>query len=123
MDPGSVDPATKLAYVLPTMQLGLRQSTSQSGEIPLSVSGDKPLSLPQTPYPNIFVVGDAADAFGAIKAGHEAHAQSSLAAQNIIRLVESEGDTSPVLERYEPSPPGIKVSMGIVSTESHIPLE
>lgn len=123
MDPGSVDPATKLAYVLPTMQLGLRPSTSQSREVPPSVSGDKPLSLPQTPYPNIFVVGDAADAFGAIKAGHEAHAQSSLAAQNIIRLVRSEGDTPPVLERYEPSPPGIKVSMGIVRIVFRILLE
>lgn len=28
-----------------------------------------------TPYPHIFVVGDASNAFGAIQAGHNAHYQ------------------------------------------------
>ena len=30
-----------------------------------------------TPYPNIFVIGDAANAFGAIQAGHTAYYQVS----------------------------------------------
>jgi apoptosis-inducing factor 2 len=31
----------------------------------------------EVPYPHLFAVGDAADAFGAIKAGHTAHFQVS----------------------------------------------
>lgn len=151
MSPGSVDPATKLAYVLPTMQLGLRPSTLQPEEIPLPMSpalspswslleedvddltldaspeiGDLPADepLPSTPYPRIFVIGDAADAFGAIKAGHTAYWQAEVAARNIIRMAEYEScscaspgqESAPlVLERYEPGAPGIKVSLGIVS--------
>ena len=42
--------------------------------------------LPATPYPHVFVVGDAADAFGAIKAGHTAYWQAEVAARNVIRL-------------------------------------
>jgi NADH dehydrogenase FAD-containing subunit len=81
---------------------------------------------------NIFVVGDTADAFGALQAGHTAWAQSRLASRNIARLVEAE---KPVklrrkmdvaqqkweeetavekLERYEAPRPSIKVSLGLV---------
>jgi apoptosis-inducing factor 2 len=38
------------------------------------------------PYPHIFCVGDAADAFGAINAGHTAYFQSHVASENIIAL-------------------------------------
>lgn len=34
-----------------------------------------------TPYPNIFVVGDVADAFGAIPAGHTAYYQACVVCQ------------------------------------------
>jgi hypothetical protein len=33
------------------------------------------VDLEHTPYPHLFVTGDAADAFGAIPAGHNAYAQ------------------------------------------------
>ncbi|KAJ9108600.1 hypothetical protein QFC19_002317 [Naganishia cerealis] len=39
---------------------------------------------------HIFVVGDTADAFGALQAGHTAWAQSRLACRNIARLIEAE---------------------------------
>jgi NADPH-dependent 2,4-dienoyl-CoA reductase/sulfur reductase-like enzyme len=38
-------------------------------------------------YPHLFAIGDAADAFGAIKAGHTAYHQAEVAARNVIRLV------------------------------------
>lgn len=43
-------------------------------------------ALPETPYPHIFVFGDSADAFGAIKAGYTAYWQAGVAASNLIRL-------------------------------------
>lgn len=82
---------------------------------------------------HIFVVGDAADAFGALHAGHTAFAQADVAARNVARLVaRQEGkfaDASHVsgngdaashpllddLEEYEPEPHKIKVSVGLVS--------
>ena len=44
-----------------------------------------------SPYPHIFVVGDAADAFGALNAGHTAWAQAEVASRNIVRMIESNG--------------------------------
>ena len=116
--PGSVDPVTKLTYVLPTMQLGIRPSGKSVNpeDIPLPLSppmppsglfsegdanddfdlsdtddnndvqseiGDIPTDepLPLTPYPKLFVIGDAADAFGAIKAGHMVYWQVEVAAR------------------------------------------
>lgn len=47
-------------------------------------------ALPDTPYPHIFVIGDSADAFDAIKAGHTAghtaYWQAGVAARNLICL-------------------------------------
>jgi NADH dehydrogenase FAD-containing subunit len=42
-----------------------------------------------SPYPHIYVVGDAADAFGALKAGHTAWGQAEIAADNVVALVKS----------------------------------
>ncbi|KAI5451128.1 hypothetical protein NCC49_002004 [Naganishia albida] len=82
---------------------------------------------------NIFVVGDTADAFGALQAGHTAWAQSRLASRNIARLVEAEKpvklrrkmdavqqkwEEEPALEKlekYEAPRPSIKVSLGLDS--------
>ncbi|KAJ7903701.1 hypothetical protein B0H14DRAFT_2666009 [Mycena olivaceomarginata] len=63
-----------------------------------------------TPYPHIFVVGDAADAFGAIPAGHNAYYQGEVAARNVLRLIEGAGTP---LEQYTPGVPAIKVSLGL----------
>lgn len=95
MDPATVRPGSRLACVLPSMQLGLHAilleepiSTGSSSlekdfaQISLEddeteLRGRHPCEL-QSPYPNIFVVGDSADAFGALQAGHTAWYQVHL---------------------------------------------
>ncbi|KAG8707248.1 cytochrome b [Ceratobasidium sp. 394] len=59
---------------------------------------------------HIFVIGDAADAFGALNAGHTAWVQAEIAARNVGRLVRAEDEA---LERYVAPPHAIKVSLGL----------
>ena len=96
-------------------------------------------------YPHLFAIGDAADAFGAIKAGHTAYYQGAVAARNVIKLIKGTAATLEVplrgsgfppgageteddsrvaeedwkgdleLEEYVPGLPKIKVSLGLVS--------
>ncbi|KAK1224814.1 hypothetical protein PQX77_012268 [Marasmius sp. AFHP31] len=73
-----------------------------------------------TPYPHMFCVGDSADAFGAIKAGHTAYWQGEVAGRNIVRLInnaalEEEGKEGAweELEDYHSGPPAIKVTLGM----------
>ncbi|KAJ3718165.1 hypothetical protein C8R42DRAFT_629344 [Lentinula raphanica] len=88
-----------------------------------------------TPYPNIFVAGDSADAFGAIPAGHTAYYQGEVAARNVLRLIQrsesrsshsqaqaqdsedgifsEEIDLDGPLEHYTPGLPAIKISLGL----------
>lgn len=78
----------------------------------------------ETLYPNIFVVGDAADAFNAIKAGHTAYYQAEVAARNILRLIHRDGkvgiaaknELDSELEEYAPGPPAIKVTLGMTKS-------
>ncbi|KAF9652776.1 hypothetical protein BDM02DRAFT_3266130 [Thelephora ganbajun] len=89
------------AYVMPSLQLGTK---ADNGEVRLSE------------YPHIFVIGDAADAFGALKSGSAAWCQASNsphaehAVKNIVRLIEGRDSE---LESYTPPPVGIKVSLGL----------
>ncbi|GJE88851.1 NADH dehydrogenase [Phanerochaete sordida] len=66
-------------------------------------------------HPHIFVIGDAADAFGECKLGHCASSQGKVAANNILKLVRrQEGSTEEEpLDTYTPGPPGIKLSLGL----------
>ncbi|GJF00070.1 FAD/NAD(P)-binding domain-containing protein [Phanerochaete sordida] len=66
-------------------------------------------------HPHMFVIGDAADAFGASKLGYFAYSQGFVAANNILKLIQrQEGHpTDETLESYEPLPPGIKLSVGL----------
>ncbi len=87
--------------------------------------GDDAAMDETTPYPHIFVIGDAANAFGAIKAGHTASFQADVAAANILGLIEFEGKLDieeeeergerVQLQHYVPGLPQIKVSLGLVS--------
>ncbi|KAI0704668.1 iron uptake cluster protein [Earliella scabrosa] len=63
---------------------------------------------------HVFVVGDAADAFGAINAGHNAFFQGEVAAHNILKLVKGEGEGA--LKKYAPGAPAIKVSLGLTKS-------
>ncbi|KAI1793690.1 iron uptake cluster protein [Ganoderma leucocontextum] len=69
---------------------------------------------------HIFAIGDAADAFGAVNAGHNAFFQGEVAARNIIKLVRRVERTASAedwkLERYSPGPPAIKVSLGLTKS-------
>ncbi|KZV82503.1 FAD/NAD(P)-binding domain-containing protein [Exidia glandulosa HHB12029] len=60
----------------------------------------------------IFAIGDVADA-GVIKAGHTAWAMGTIAAENIISLINGarEGD----LQEYQRTPPMIKVTLGLTN--------
>jgi apoptosis-inducing factor 2 len=95
MDPSTVNTDTKLARVQRTMQLTtVPVPHATADEITLvadvveklkvsSLAEAKDLTKPNAPspassrdtYSNIFVVGDCADAFGAIPAGHTAFNQ------------------------------------------------
>ncbi|KAF8881689.1 hypothetical protein CPB84DRAFT_1838278 [Gymnopilus junonius] len=105
MDPLTVGQDGGLARVLRTMQLYSPPRTDKQVET-------------DTAYPHIFAIGDAADAFGAIPAGHTAYAQADIAARNIIRLI-NRGEVryssrvQEPLEHYSPGPPAIKVSLGL----------
>ncbi|KAI0773064.1 hypothetical protein BD413DRAFT_538824 [Trametes elegans] len=92
---------------------------------------------------HIFAIGDAADAFGAVNAGHNAFFQGEVAARNIVKLIkrsEREGSESDVpavsaelypgagagevtpaeedleLQKYAPGEPAIKVSLGLTKS-------
>src|SRR5258708_7505913 len=67
-----------------------------------------------SPYPHIFVVGDAADAFGALNAGHTAWAQAEVASRNVVRMIESNGrarvfDNTPPPGTYADTDLGIQM--------------
>lgn len=82
MDPAAINPENGQAYVQRTMQLTTAPVETQSDELAsatdaslsLTERSTRPKVVPHT-YPSIFVVGDAADAFGAIAAGHNAYYQ------------------------------------------------
>jgi len=120
MDPSTVNPDNGLAHVLTTMQLAPILPVSSD----VSASSIRPSQ--RTPYPHIFAVGDAADAFGAIAAGHTADFQAKVAANNILTLVracEIKGEEQHIdeeLEEYTPTEPGIKVSLGLVSAHKYL---
>lgn len=95
MDPETVDDNTGLIHVLKTMQIS--SSKDKSNDVAtlsnavdgLSVDNSKDFATSPkdepTPYPHIFAIGDAADAFGAIPAGHNAYTQASKIYQFHIR--------------------------------------
>ncbi|KAJ7040603.1 hypothetical protein C8F04DRAFT_1219734 [Mycena alexandri] len=93
-------------------------ATSDAGEEQTQQNEEEQEDTETTPYPHIFVVGDAADAFGAIPAGHNAYWQAGVAARNVLALIAA-GESSRAededveLERYTPGPPAIKVSLGL----------
>ncbi|KAG9099187.1 hypothetical protein FS749_001892 [Ceratobasidium sp. UAMH 11750] len=99
LSPASVSPQTGLVNVSRSMQLGPGVDTSHIGE-----------PEPVSPMSHIFVIGDAADAFGALNAGHTAWVQAEIAARNVGRLVRAEDEA---LERYVAPPHAIKVSLGL----------
>ncbi|PWN38405.1 FAD/NAD(P)-binding domain-containing protein, partial [Meira miltonrushii] len=92
-----INPSNGSAYVTPTLQLTLADRK------------------PNPELQHIFVIGDAADAYGALNAGHTAFSQGHVAAENIAKLVydqEIPGFPQP-LQAYEVESHKIKVSVGL----------
>jgi hypothetical protein len=136
------------------LAMGLDVGAShQTKDVPLQDAASVPVTSPLAngteveddahlvvPYPHFFCVGDAADAFGAINAGHTAHFQAQVAAKNVAalarasdardeltvfdyrgcisdangaRLAALERAARPKLTKYVPGAPAIKVSLGM----------
>ena len=70
MDPATVSRTTHLVHVLRTMQVH-----NKLVNVPSSESATPEVENTRAAYPHIFAVGDVADAFGAIAAGHNAYSQ------------------------------------------------
>ncbi|KZP24001.1 iron uptake cluster protein [Athelia psychrophila] len=120
MDSRTVVRQNGMAKVLRTLQLGI-ESASEA-ETPLRALETERVEEEYTPYPHIFAIGDAADSFGDINAGHTARFQGEVAAKNILKLINlqerkklglQETSEDDKLELYEPGPPGIKVTLGL----------
>lgn len=136
---GTADPVLSAA-------LASRTSSPAPSESSLSSDGTDELAAEptddahlRTPHAHLFCVGDAADAFGALKAGHTAYWQAEVAARNIVRLVRADEARAALaqrgaelgveeaarledvvaeggrLEKYVPGEPAVKVSLGLVS--------
>ncbi len=85
MNPHTVDVQTGLARVLRTLQVSDLETDPDTlpaalVKISLDVATEpgQDRGKATTQYPHIFAIGDAADAFGAIKAGHNAYFQVRL---------------------------------------------
>ncbi|KAM5545753.1 hypothetical protein V8D89_000791 [Ganoderma adspersum] len=138
-------PDKGMARVRRTLQIAKSVPADDISErlrrLPLSDSGEVPSLTPCTKDPedkdeprieieedpatrvaaeHIFAIGDAADAFGAVNAGHNAFFQGEVAARNIIKLVRRMEHTAGAedwkLEKYSPGPPAIKVSLGLTKS-------
>ncbi|KAF8716648.1 Pyridine nucleotide-disulfide oxidoreductase, partial [Rhizoctonia solani] len=99
--PHAIDDQTGMIKILRTMQVDLPPKSR-------FVAQDGGTNAPRTELPHVYAIGDAADAFGAIKAGHTAHWQAEVAAKNIVASILSQPLTS-----YEPGPPAIKITLGM----------
>ncbi|MBW0476525.1 hypothetical protein O181_016240 [Austropuccinia psidii MF-1] len=97
-----------------------RPTTCECGSATLRNDPTSPKTI--APLSRVFAIGDCIDGFGSIKAGHVGWNQAEVAARNIVKLAtvaESGGDIAEVsntdgpLESYEPSPPMIKLTLGL----------
>ncbi|KAF9232991.1 hypothetical protein BU15DRAFT_54458 [Melanogaster broomeanus] len=106
MDPRTIDPKSGMICIARSMQILVESASAPYFEPRLSV------------YPHLFAIGDAANAFGAIKAGHTAYYQGEVAARNVITLVKRDeaADVELELEEYTPGPPMIKVTLGLTKS-------
>ncbi|KAK9893448.1 FAD/NAD(P)-binding domain-containing protein [Cystobasidium minutum MCA 4210] len=85
----------------------------------IKVNRHMQVQAPGHRVPHIFAIGDCIDGFGAIKAGHTAWHQATVAANNIVTIVKARENgekTLPQLEEYTPGKPMISVSLGLTSS-------
>ncbi|KZT02008.1 iron uptake cluster protein [Laetiporus sulphureus 93-53] len=115
-------PKKGLVHVARTMQIAV-PTTSTVG-LSTAISKTSTADSQQAeenlrvPYPHLFAIGDAVDAFGAQNAGRNSASQAEVAARNILKMIErSERREDPIkgvqLEQYKPGPSGIKITLGL----------
>lgn len=137
LDPALISPMTGRIRVLPTQQvcpsrLASVENTEKqfsksfmptvtpplTSSSATSIGSDEDQLQTQKDYNHIFAIGDCAQT-KAIQAGHTAFGQGEVAARNILRLIEKEGEARKIndeeLEEYEAPKPAIKLTLGIVS--------
>jgi NADH dehydrogenase FAD-containing subunit len=83
-------------------------------KLPIPIKKSLQIQHPEG-YPNIFVVGDAAHT-PAAKSARTVSAQVEAATRNIVKMIKGE---EPDVE-YQPTPPGIHMSFGVVSLLSSV---
>jgi NADH dehydrogenase FAD-containing subunit len=68
-----------------------------------------------TSFPNVYAIGDVADAFGSLNAGYQAWAMADVAADNILRTIEAESEAkeSVELQHFHPAANMLKLSLGL----------
>ncbi|AAW40966.1 hypothetical protein CNBA4820 [Cryptococcus deneoformans B-3501A] len=135
LDPALISPMTGRIRVLPTQQvcpsrLASVENTEKqfsksfmptvtpplTSSSATSIGSDEDQLQTQKDYNHIFAIGDCAQT-KAIQAGHTAFGQGEVAARNILRLIEKEGEAGKIndeeLEEYEAPKPAIKLTLGI----------
>lgn len=114
LSPTSVDPATRLIRVHPTLQVKVPDPHDSLAQMPFDArppcgdcdcfldkkaagaaasseaDGDEALFHRDGRLPNVYAIGDVADAFGALNAGYQAWNMADVAAENIMRDIEAE---------------------------------
>lgn len=139
--PSPVDTLVELDFAPLAPRLPIPSTREKSVEYEADASHDPDSFV----YPHLFAIGDAADAFGACKAGYTAYYQGEVAARNVIKLIKGNAGTLELpfrrltftpgeggmeavssgvegdpegdlkLDEYMPGLPMIKVSLGLVS--------
>ncbi|CAO1613769.1 unnamed protein product [Parajaminaea phylloscopi] len=159
LSPTSVDPHTRLVRIHPTLQVALPPpdeatpgpfdarppcgdcdcfldkkaagadlDSRQQGHLDEHGHGEETPSRSGR-LPNVYAIGDVADAFGSLNAGYQAWGMADVAAENIIRDIGFSTDLSgggdadspshshvkaaePELMRFDPAPNMLKLSLG-----------
>lgn len=146
--PSSVDPNTRLVKVARTLQVQADPATASTyapfnfrppcgdcdcfverksgAEHPhLSPTQDEE-EEPQHVLPNVYAIGDVADAFGAINAGYQAWSMADVAARSIVQQIRVKENVNlgvsgqnsqeeQALDTFTPAPAMLKLSLGLGS--------
>lgn len=142
--PSSVSPQSRLIHVLPSLQV--MQHEAGASQQPFDavppckdcdcfldkksagadMDFEEKLHVLPHHIPNVYAIGDVADAFGALNAGYQAWFMAEVAAENILRdilRVKSSDtpdrkvpDNEPIpLKHFEPGPALLKLTVGLNS--------
>lgn len=142
LSPTSVDASTRLVRVLRTLQVKVPDPHGSLAQMPFDarppcgdcdcfldkkaagandgVEGSKLDGVPggDSKLPNVYAIGDVADAFGALNAGYQAWAMADVAAENIVRDIQNGQNAATTadkvaLQHFDPAANLLKLSLGL----------